>query len=138
VPNNDTDLPDNTQFSVTVRSFGTSVVSVVNQHKGGIEADAYSAASLGATAVYLPNVVRRFFGFHSPAIIQNLGTLPTVVTARYQSFDGSAPTTQFTRSIGPGQSQFIEPNSDDPALGAPGLIDGKQYSVTITSAQPVR
>jgi len=137
VPNNDTDLPDNSQFSVTVRSFGNTVVSVVNQHKGSVEADAYSAASLGATAVYLPNVVRRFFGFHSPAIIQNLGTLPTVVTARYQSFDGSAPTTQFTRSIAPGQSQFIEPNSDDPALGAPGLVDGKQYSVTITSSQPV-
>jgi len=137
VPNNDTDLPDNTQFSVTVRSFGNTVVSVVNQHKGGIEADAYSAAATGATTVYLPNVVRRFFGFHSPAIIQNLGTMATVVSARYQSFDGTAPTMTFTRSISPGQSQFIEPNSDDPTLGAPGLVDGKQYSVTITSAQPV-
>ncbi|HLZ47153.1 MAG TPA: hypothetical protein VKR80_00710, partial [Candidatus Limnocylindria bacterium] len=137
VPNNDTDLPDNTQFSVTVRSFGNTVVSVVNQHKGSIEADAYSAAATGATTVYLPNVVRRFFGFHSPAIIQNLGQVATVVTARYQSFDGSAPTMTFTRSIAPGQSQFIEPNSDDPTLGAPGLVDGKQYSVTITSPQPV-
>ena len=137
VPNNDTDLPDDTQFSVTVRSFGNTVVSVVNQHKGGIEADAYSAAATGATTVYLPNVVRRFFGFHSPAIIQNLGQVATVVSARYQSFDGTAPTMTFTRSISPGQSQFIEPNSDDPTLGAPGLIDGKQYSVTITSAQPV-
>ena len=137
VPNNDTDLPDNAQFSVTVRSFGNTVVSVVNQHKGVIEADAYSAAATGATTVYLPNVVRRFYGFHSPAIIQNLGTLPTVVTARYQSFDGSAPAMTFSRSISPGQSQFIEPNSDDPTLGAPGLVDGKQYSVTISSAQPV-
>jgi len=137
VPNNDTDLPDDSQFSVTVRSFGNTVVSVVNQHKGTIEADAYSAAATGATTVYLPNVVRRFFGFHSPAIIQNLGSVPTVVSARYQSFDGSAPTMTFTRSIAPGQSQFIEPNSDDPNLGAPGLVDGKQYSVTVTSAQPV-
>ena len=137
VPNNDTDLPDDTQFSVTVRSFGNTVVSVVNQHKGSIEADAYSAAATGATTVYLPNVVRRFFGFHSPAIIQNLGQVPTTVTATYQSFDGSAPTKSFQRSIAPGQSQFIEPNSDDPALGAPGLVDGKQYAVTITSAQPV-
>lgn len=137
VPNNDTDLPDNTQFSVTVRSFGNTVVSVVNQHKGSIEADAYSAAATGATTVYLPNVVRRFFGFHSPAIIQNLGTVATGITATYRSFDGSAPTMTFTRSISPGQSQFIEPNSDDPTLGAPGLVDGKQYSVTITSAQPI-
>ncbi|HEV2010916.1 MAG TPA: hypothetical protein VGS17_07825 [Candidatus Limnocylindria bacterium] len=137
VPNNDTDLPDNTQFSVTVRSFGNTVVSVVNQHKGVIEADAYSAAATGATTVYLPNVVRRFFGYHSPAIIQNLGQASTVVTARYQSFDGTASTVSITRSISPGQSQFIEPNSDDPVLGAPGLVDGKQYAVTITSAQPV-
>ncbi|MDP9320317.1 MAG: hypothetical protein M3P16_04390 [Chloroflexota bacterium] len=137
VPNNDTDLPDDTQFSVTVRSFGNSVVSVVNQHKGSIEADAYSATSVGATAVYLPNVVRRFFGFHSPAIIQNLGTAATVITATYRSFDGSAPTTSFSRTISPGQSKFIEPNSDDPNLGAPGLVDGKQYAVTITSAQPI-
>lgn len=137
VPNNDTDLPDNTQFSVVVRSFGNTVVSVVNQHKGVIEADAYSAAATGATTVYLPNVVRRFYGFHSPAIIQNLGQAPTIVTATYQSFDGSAPTKSFQRSIAPGQSQFIEPNSDDPTLGAPGLVDGKQYAVTVTSAQPV-
>jgi hypothetical protein len=120
-----------------VRSFGNTVVSVVNQHKGSIEADAYSAAATGATTVYLPNVVRRFFGFHSPAIIQNLGQSATVVTATYQSFDGTAPTRTFTRSIGPGQSQFIEPNSDDPTLGAPGLVDGKQYAVTVTSPQPV-
>ena len=137
VPNNDTDLPDDTQFSVTVRSFGNTVVSVVNQHKGSVEADAYSAAATGATTVYLPNVVRRFFGFHSPAIIQNLGQASTTVTATYQSFDGTAPTKVFTRTISPGQSKFIEPNSDDPSLGAFGLVDGKQYSVTLTSPQPI-
>ena len=137
VPNNDQDLPDNTQFSVTVRSFGANVVSVVNQHKGSVEADAYSGAATGATTVYLPNVVRRFYGFHSPAIIQNIGQIPTVVTATYVSFDGTAPTKSFTRSISPGQSQFIEPTSDDPSLGAPGLVDGKQYAVTLTSAQPI-
>ncbi|HEY8807441.1 MAG TPA: carboxypeptidase-like regulatory domain-containing protein [Candidatus Limnocylindria bacterium] len=137
VPNNDTDLPDNAQFSVVVRSFGSTAVSVVNQHKGTVEADAYSAASTGATTVYLPNVVRKFFGFHSPAIIQNLSQIPTTVTATYVSFDGSAPAKSFTRNIGPGQSQFIEPNSDDPTVGAPGLVDGKQYAVTLTSAQPI-
>ena len=137
VPNNDTDLPDNGQFSVVVRSFGSTAVSVVNQHKGTVEADAYSGASTGATTVYLPNVVRRFFGFHSPAIIQNLSQIPTTVTATYVSFDGSAPTKSFARNIGPGQSQFIEPNSDDPTVGAPGLVDGKQYAVTLSSGQPI-
>ncbi len=139
VPNNDADLPDDTQFSVVVRSFGASIVSVVNQHRMSdpAEADAYVGTSVGATTVYLPNVVRRFFGFHSPAIIQNLGTATTTATASYVSFDGSAPAKTFTRTIAAGQSQFIEPNSDDPALGAPGLVDGKQYSVTVTATQPI-
>ena len=52
----------------------------------------------GANTVYLPNVVRRFFGYHSPAIIQNLGQVATVVTATYQSFDGTAPSKSFTRT----------------------------------------
>src|SRR5207248_11347501 len=60
----------------------------------------------------------------------------TTLFRSYRSFDGITPTVTFTRSISPGQSQFIEPNSDDPNLGAPGLVDGKQYAVTITSPQP--
>ncbi|HEY3217628.1 MAG TPA: Ig-like domain-containing protein [Candidatus Limnocylindria bacterium] len=131
IPNNDPDLPDNTQFSVVVRSFGSQVVSVVNEHGGTIEADAYAAIATGATTVYLPNIVRRFFGFHSPIICQNLGTASATITATFVSFDGSAPQATVTRTIGPGQSQFIEPNSE------PTLVDGKQYAVTIKSDQPI-
>src|SRR5207237_81931 len=116
---------------------GSVAGSVVNQHKGTIEADAYSAAATGASTVYLPNVVRRFFGFHSPAIIQNLGPASTVATATYRSFDGSAPTMTFTRTIAPGQSKFIQPNSHDPSLGAAGRVRGNEYAVTITSGAPV-
>ena len=139
IPNNDADLPDNTQFSVVVKSFGSSIVSVVNQHRlsNPPEADAYVGTATGSMNVYLPNVVRRFFGFHSPMIIQNVGTAAVVATATYVSFDGSAPTKTFTRSLNPGQSKFIEPNSDDPDLGAPGLVDGKQYSVAVTATQPL-
>jgi hypothetical protein len=137
VPNTDADLPDNAQMSVVIRSFGSTVVGVVNQHGGSVESDAYSAATKGATLVYLPNVVREFFGYHSPAIIQNLGTATAVVTATFRSFDGAVPTRTFFRTIAPGQSRVIEPNSDDPSVGAPGLIGGKQYSVTIESSQPI-
>ncbi|MDP9264738.1 MAG: hypothetical protein M3O91_01275, partial [Chloroflexota bacterium] len=41
------------------------------------------------------------------------------------------------RTIAPGQSKFVEPNSNDDALGAPGLADGKQYAVTLSSDQPI-
>ena len=130
VPNNDADLPGDTQFSVRVDSFGAPIVSVVNQHNGLIEADAYSAASSGATTVYLPNVVRRFFGFHSPIIIQNLGSAVTTAVAVFKPFAGG-PSPAISRTIAPGQSQFIEPNVEG------SLTDGTQYSVTVTATQPI-
>jgi hypothetical protein len=130
VPNNDADLPGDTQFSVRIESFGAPIVSVVNQHNGSIEADAYSAASSGATTVYLPNVVRRFFGFHSPIIIQNLGTAVTTATATFKPFAGG-PSPSILRTIAPGQSQFIEPNVEG------SLTDGTQYSVTVRATQPI-
>ncbi|HVR88617.1 MAG TPA: hypothetical protein VHG53_03620 [Candidatus Limnocylindria bacterium] len=90
MPNNDADLPDNGQFSVVVRSFGAKVVSVVNEHQGTgarAEAMAYDAFNSGPTTVYLPNVLRRFFGFGTPFVIQNLGTNTDTVTATFVSFD---------------------------------------------------
>ncbi len=140
VPNNDTILPGDTQFSVVVRSFGAPVVAVVNQHQGvGARAEAlsYTGTAAGAPTVSLPNIVRRFFGYVTPFIIQNLGGATTTATARFVSFDGSAPTVTVTRTIESGRSKFVDPNSDDAALGAPGLLDGKQYAVTVTASQPL-
>ena len=133
VPNNDTDLPDDSQFSVVVRSFGSVIVSVVNEHAGvGARAEAmsYDGFNSGATKAFLPNIVRRFFGYDSPFIIQNLGTNTDVVTASFVSFDGTS-TLMTTRRIAPGRSQFIDPNFEA------GLVDGKQYSVTVTSPEAI-
>ncbi len=133
VPNNDADLPGDTQFSVVVRSFGATIVGVVNEHAGvgaRAEALAYDGFNAGSTKVSLPNVTRRFFGFVTPIIIQNLGSDTTAASASFVSFDGTSTLT-VNRTIAPGRSQFIDPNSE------PGLIDGKQYAVTITSAQPI-
>src|SRR2546425_2948569 len=109
VPNNDADLPNDAQFSVVVKSFGSSVVSVVNEHAGvadRAEALSYVGVSAGATSVFLPNIVRHFFGFHTPFIIQNLGTATTTATATFRPFSGGASTT-LTRIVSPRQSQFI-------------------------------
>lgn len=133
VPNNDTDLPHDSQFSVVVRSFMTEAVAVVNEHQGfgsRAEAASYVGVSSGATSVFLPNITRRFFGYVTPFIIQNLGTQTTTATASFVSFDGTKSATA-VRSIGPGRSQFVDPNSE------PGLVDGTQYAVTVTSAQPI-
>ncbi len=134
VPNNDIYLPGDSQFAVVVRSYGSTVVSVVNEQQGSgslSEAMSYVGAASGSTSVFLPNITRRFFGFDTPFIIQNLGTAATTATARFVSFDGTAPTVSAIRNIDVGRSQFIDPNFE------PGLVDGKQYAVTVTAAQPL-
>ena len=133
VPNNDADLPGDTQFSVVVKSFGSTIVSVVNEHAGSgarAEALSYNGVSTGAMTVSLPNIVRRFFGYHTPFIIQNLGTAATTATATFRPFAGGA-SVQVVRTIAPGQSQFVEPNVESV------LADGVQYAVTVTATQPL-
>jgi hypothetical protein len=133
VPNNDGDLPDDTQFSVVVRSYGAPIVSVVNEHAGSgerAEALSYVGVVAGSTTVSLPNIVRRFFGYHTPFIIQNLGPTTTVATATFVG-RGSEPTITIGRTIAAGQSQFIEPNIES------GLLDGGAYAVTVRASQPL-
>lgn len=133
-------LPNDSQFSVVVRSFGSSIVGVVNEVQGAgsrSEAMAYNGFNAGATTISLPNITRRFFGYNTPFIIQNLGTATVTATATFRPFDGSSAPLSFTRTIDAGRAKPIDPNSNDFALGAPGLADGKQYSVTVTATQPL-
>jgi len=133
IPNNDAYLPDDTQLSVVVRSFGAALVAVVNEVQGsgaGFESLAYDGASSGATKVYLPNVTRRFYGYDVPFIVQNLGTQNTNATASFISFDGTK-TFSKTLAIQPGRSGVVDPDF------TPGLVDGTQYAVTVTADQPI-
>jgi hypothetical protein len=133
VPNNDTDLPGDTQFSVVIKSFGAAIVSVVNQVQGSgstSEALSYTGSTSGATKVYVPNVTRRFFGYDVPLIIQNLGSAAGTATASFVSFDGTK-TGSASVSVQPGRSAVIDPNV------TAGLVDGTQYAVTINSTTPV-
>lgn len=150
VPNNDTDLPGDTQFAVVVRSFGAQVVAVVNEHQseqvpGRAEALSYTGFSAGATTVYLP-----FVGKPEPVpcsapqpseflcnlrwvttfIMQNLGTINATITARFASYDGATAAT-LTRTVSPGRSTFIDPSAE------PTLRAGRYYAVTLTSTQPI-
>ena len=133
VPNNDADLSNDSQYAVVVKSYMTDIVAVVNEHQGQgqfAESGSYVGASSGATKVSLPNIVRRFFGFVTPIIIQNVGTAGTTATASFISFDGTK-TASITRQIEPGRSKFIDPNSEVD------LVDGTQYAVTVTASQPI-
>src|SRR4051812_400563 len=140
-PNEDVDLPDDTQFSVVARSYGAPVVAIVNELQGSgptQQALSYAGFSQGSLTVYVPNVTRRFFGYDVPFITQNLGTANATVTARFISFDGRST---FTRAfvVAPGRSGVIDPDFEPAATGAPnsGLADGTQYAVTLTSTQPI-
>ena len=140
-PNEDPDLPDDTQFSVVAKSFGAPVVAIVNELQGSGPAQqalSYGGFSQGDLTVYLPNVTRRFFGYDVPFIVQDLGTSNATVTARFISFAGNAT---FTRTfvVAPGRSAVVDPDFEAAFTGAPnsGLIDGTQYAVTLTSTQPI-
>ncbi len=134
-------LPVEGQFAVVVKSYGSTVVGVVNEHQGtGSRAEAlsYNGFTAGANTVYLPNITRRLFGlFVTPFIIQNLGEGVATVQATFRTFDGTGVPVTIGRTIDSGRAKPIDPNSNDFNLGAPGLTDNKQYSVTVTSNQPV-
>ena len=146
IPNNDSDLPGDTQFAVVVRSFGASIVSTVNQVQGSgtqFQALSYTGTSTGANTVYLPNVTRRFYGWDIPFIIQNLGTATASATSSFTSIASPSCTTPHTfaktLSIDPGRSKVIDPNFEAAYMGTAGsgLMDGCQYSVVVAAGQPL-
>jgi len=146
-PNNDEDLPPDSQFSVVVKSFGSEVVSVVNEHQGlatpaRAEALSYNGLTSGATTVYLPFVGKPDVGPSPPTdancnrswittfVMQNFGTVNATVSARFTSYDGGTTAT-LTRTIAPGRSRFIDPTVEGQLPG------GRYYSVVLTSTQPI-
>lgn len=132
VPNNDADLPDNSQFSVVVRSFGTPVVSVVNEHQGSgsrAEALSYVGLAAGSTTLALPYVAKLVDGWLTTFIIQNVGASAAAVTAAFRPATGAA--VQLTRTIGPGRSAVVDPSVE------PTLRTGLEYAVLLTSDQPI-
>jgi len=146
IPNNDSDLPADTQFSVVVRSFGATVVATVNQVQGtgaAFQALAYAGTSTGANTVYLPNVTRRFYGWDIPFIIQNIGTAVTNATASFTSVASpsclTAHTYAKTLAVDPGRSKVIDPDFEAAFTGFAnsGLANGCQYSVVVSAGQPL-
>lgn len=133
VPNGDADLPDNSQFSVVVRSFGAPVVAVVNEHQGSgasAEALSYLGLSEGSTEVYLPYLAKDRDGWLTTVIIQNLGATSAAVSIRLAPHASGAAVT-LSRSIAPGRSSVIDP-STEPLLAA-----GAEYSAVLSSDRPI-
>jgi hypothetical protein len=134
-PNCDDELAAGGQYSVVIKSFGSPVVAVVNEHQNEAnaqrqEALSYDGLTFGSTKVYLPYVAALAGGFYCTVIAQNLGTALASATADFKSFDG-LKSSQVARTIVAGGSQFIDPRFE------PNLTAGTEYAVTFTSTQPL-
>src|SRR2546423_6785587 len=127
-PNCDAQLAAGGQYSVVIKSFGSPVVAVVNEHQNEAnaqrqEALSYDGLTFGSTKVYLPYVAALAGGFYCTVIAQNLGTALASATADFKSFDG-LKSSQVARTIVAGGSQFIDPRVE------PALTAGTEYAVT--------
>jgi hypothetical protein len=134
-PNCDNELAAGGQFSVVIKSFGSPVVAVVNEHQNEAnpqrqEALSYDGLASGSTKVYLPYVAALSGGFYCTVIAQNLGTAIASATAAFKSYDG-LKTATLARTIVAGGSQFIDPRFEA------NLTAGTEYAVTWTSNQPL-
>jgi hypothetical protein len=92
-PNCDEELAAGGQYSVVIKSFGSPVVAVVNEHQNEAnpqrqEALSYDGLTSGSTKVFLPYVAALAGGFYCTVITQNLGIGLASVTADFKSFDG--------------------------------------------------
>jgi hypothetical protein len=134
-PNSDTGLAPGGQYSVVVRSYGAPVVSVVNEHQNVTntarqEALSYLGLSSGSTRVFAPYAAKTFNGWLTTFIMQNLGPIPSNVSAQFKSLDGTFNGT-ITRTIAPGRSAFIDPTVESTLPAA------TEFAVSFTSDQPM-
>ena len=134
-PNSDTGLPDGGQFAVVLRSYGSEIVAVVNEHQNvqnpaRQEALSYAGLTSGSTHVYLPYLAKFVDDWLTTFIIQNVSSAPATVNVALVSYDGTR-TAQLSRTILPGRSQAIDPSVE------PLLAGGIEYTARIVSNQAV-
>lgn len=121
------------QFSATVKSYGASVLTVALQQTvtgNNVEATAYVGTTAGATRLFLPNVTRRYFGWKALIYIQNLGNAVSNTTLVFANVE-SGKTLKIERAVVAGRTSLINPELEA------GLVDGSQYSLTVSADQPV-
>ncbi len=91
-----------------------------------------AASSSGGLTVYLPNITKTLggpTGWHTPFIVQNVGTAATDLDLAFYSFaSGELIARRAVRALGPGTSFAESPNADAD------LPDGSQFSVVVKSS----
>lgn len=101
-------LPDGGMYSAMFEGDSSHPIAVVcNFYQTGADASksqfqSYNGLSQGAQTLYIPRLVRNYYGYQGGFKVQNVGSETLTVTVKY-SFGGSEYT-QISPSIGPGQS----------------------------------
>jgi hypothetical protein len=136
-PTSDSDLPNDAQYSVVADAgSGGLIVGIVNEllTNGSVEMS-YSGFTAGGTEVYLPNIVKEYYNFDTPFVIQNIDDTDTAkLTIEYYDFATGALvyTVSPKPTVEPRQSYagrpWTIPDSDLPT--------NAQYSVVVKSDGP--
>ncbi len=106
-----------------------NVVAIVNEHSKE-ESMAYSGIGQGKTNLYLPNITKKYYGWTTHFIIQNMGNSTATVNIFYYKTSGKLQKKISNRKIPRGGSIFVNPLNDK---GIPSSFKG---SVMVTSNQP--
>ncbi|HPH98063.1 MAG TPA: hypothetical protein PKW33_18015 [Anaerolineaceae bacterium] len=83
--------PNNTSFpsgatgisGATITSVGGDIVAVVNESDGYNRAATYAGFTTGTSKVFAPIVMKRYYGYNTSIVCQNVGTTDTVATLSY-------------------------------------------------------
>src|SRR5439155_752314 len=129
VPNNDADLPGDTQFSVDVTRFGATqpLAVVVNTHNDDPSVDkpvAYATDGIaaGAESIYGPYAAKNandagFTGTTSTIVVQNLGSGAATPTIGFRQLGGATLTTFTGPSVASAAAWVFDPRYQNGVAG---------------------
>ncbi|MFZ1752142.1 MAG: hypothetical protein WAU10_00285 [Caldilineaceae bacterium] len=117
-----------TGATVTAADAAGQIVALVNESTNLNRAASYSAFPAGSTSVSAPIVMKRYYGYNTSVVCQNVGAAATTMTIAYSG--GVGGSTSVSTAVGK-TVQFYQPDAVE------GLSDNYVGSATITATQPI-
>ncbi len=123
-------LPSGWKGSAIVTSNGPDIMAVVNEQSSS-QSMAYNGFIGGAKNLYLPNITRKYWGWTTPFVIQNISTSNASLIAEfYPRGSTSSVLTLTNASLVPNSSWSINPSNYT-------SLSNFQGSVVVSSSQDV-
>lgn len=112
-PETNANLPQTFYGSAKISAVDTTakIAAIVNFYNTATDyqtsqLQSYNAFIEGASTLYAPRIVRKFYGYNSGISIQNVGTVPTTLTLHF-SFANGTPYSYTTGLIQPSASYIV-------------------------------